>query len=317
MFRIKKILPLLLAACLCVTGVSLTGCGAGGDTGQETAQEQTAEAAQPDYGSARVSYLGPEGTYTQEACGVFFEGQGDYVPFGTVDEAVEALVGGETDYAVVPQENTIGGAVIDNVDTLIGETAVSVTGEVELPISQNLLVLPGTELGDIKKVYSHKQGITQGLAWLEENLPGAELIEVTSTAEGAKMVAEGRDKSCAAIGSAACEEVYGLETLAAGIQENDSNVTRFYVLSKEKPGTEEMDRLAFIAAGPAEELPELMDEIQKQDMALVTIHDRPQKTQLGQYIYLIECEGCSYEEYEKLCEAASFEFRYLGSFGVK
>ena len=127
---------LLLALLLCL---SLAGC----------ANSQTAPGAtipvQIDKASATVSYLGPEGTYTQEACGVFFEKQGSYLPYTTVQEAVQALVEGQTSYAVIPQENTIGGAVIDYVDTLIAQTKVSVVGEVELPISQNLLALPEGE----------------------------------------------------------------------------------------------------------------------------------------------------------------------------
>ena len=84
------------------------------------------------YTSAKVSYLGPEGTYTQEACDLFFEHQGSLMPYTTVNDAVNALVDKETDYAVIPQENTIGGAVVDYIDTLIGATNVSVVGEVEL-----------------------------------------------------------------------------------------------------------------------------------------------------------------------------------------
>ena len=120
--------------------------------------------------SDTVAYLGPVGTYTQEACEKFFGLNTNLVPYKTVDEAVQALTQGKTKYAVIPQENTIGGAVTDYVDTLISNTDVSVVCEVELPISQNLLVVPGTKLSDIKTVYSHKQGITQGAAWLKKYL---------------------------------------------------------------------------------------------------------------------------------------------------
>ena len=145
----------------------------------------------------------------------------------TVKDAVDALISGDSHYAVIPQENTIGGAVIDYVDTLIAYTDVSVVGEVELPINQNLLALPDAGLNDIKTVYSNSQGITQGKAWLEEHIPHAEVIEVSSTAEGAKMVSESQDPSCAAIASAACADVYGLQILGAAIQNSDSNKTQF------------------------------------------------------------------------------------------
>ena len=272
---------------------------------------------QISYESAVVSYLGPVGTYTQEACGVFFEKQGSYVPYTTVGEAVDALIRGESNYAVIPQENTIGGAVIDYVDTLLKQTEVSVVGEVELPINQNLLTLPGTTLDDITTVYSHSQGITQGKEWLQEHLPNATVIEVSSTAEGAKMVSEEKDPSCAAIASAACADVYGLDILASSIQNNKSNKTRFYVLSLDEPATAQADRLAFVAMGDSDNLPALMTKMEKQDMELIALHDRPLKTELGEYYYLVECAESSYKNYHKIIENSDFTFRYLGSFDVK
>ena len=302
----KKTVSLLLAVMLCVLQI---GCS------NQNAAEGTP--VQINYDATTVSYLGPEGTYTQEACEKFFDGKGSYLPYETVPKAVQALTEGESNYAVIPQENTIGGAVIDYVDTLIASENVSVVGEVELPISQNLLVLPGTALEDIKTVYSHKQGIAQGKEWLAKNLPDAEVIEASSTAEGAKTVADGKDKSCAAIASAGCADVYGLEILAAGIQNNDKNKTRFYVLSKESPATAASDRLAFIASGCAKDLPKLTAEMDKLGITLVALHDRPEKTELGNYHYLIECSACSYENYQKLTQDSNFTFRYLGSYSVK
>ena len=301
----KKQLSLLLALILCFV---LVGC---------VHTKQPEGSVQIDYDSAIVSYLGPEGTYTQEACGVFFEKQGTYIPYETVNAAVDALVNGESNYAVIPQENTIGGAVIDYVDTLLAHTDVAVVGEVELPINQNLLALPDTEFSDIRIVYSHKQGITQGKEWLEKNLPNAEVIEVSSTAEGARMVSEQQDVSCAAIASAACADLYKLDILAASIQNNDSNKTRFYVLSLDVPATAQAERLAFVAMGDATELPGLMAEMDRQNMTLITIHDRPLKTELGQYFYLIECADSNYTSYLKLTEKSDFIFRYLGSFDAQ
>lgn len=310
---------------LLILSISMSACsGNAGKVPESTAaaetaavSENTADAEAASFADVKISYLGPEGTYTQEACETFFDEQGSCLPYETVNDAVTALVNGESDYAVIPQENTIGGAVTDYVDTLIAQTAVSVAGEVELPINQNLLVLPGTDLNEIKTVYSHKQGIAQGKEWLAENLPDAEVIEVSSTAEGARMVSEGKDPSCAAIAAAGCADVYSLEILAANIQNNDRNKTRFYVLSMEEPSTTTDDRLAFIATGDAEELPALMADMENLEMTLVTIHDRPLKTELGEYYYLIECENSSYTSYCKLAEQSGFELRFLGCFEVR
>lgn len=269
------------------------------------------------YVDKKVSYLGPEGTYTQEACNKYFNNEGEYIPYPSVDEAVEALISKKSDYALIPQENTIGGPVIDYVDILLNHDELYVVGEVELPISQNLLSKKDAELSDIKVVYSHPQGLIQGSKWLKENLKDAELIEVSSTAEGAKKVSEAEDKNCAAIASKGAADIYGLKVLAENIQENDSNKTRFYVLSLDEPDHTKKERIAFVANGEAKDLPVLMKEVERNGFVLVTIHDRPLRSELGEYQYLIECENGDYAKYQKLLKTDSFVFRYLGSFNVK
>lgn len=310
----------ILAALLAVT-VSLTGCATAADASnpEETHASQAETAApQQDWSQAMVSYLGPEGTYTQEACGVFFGGQGTYLPQADVATSVQVMVDGQTNYAVIPQENAIGGPIAEYLDEVIGHSDVSVVGEVELPISQNLLAKPGIALEDVQTVYSHKQGIAQGKAWLEEHLPGAEVVEVSSTAEGARMAAEAEDGSCAAIGSRAAAEVYGLEVLADNIQMNDANKTRFYVLSTEEPAKEASDRMAFLALGDAEDLAELLTSVEAQGMEVIAVHDRPRKTELGSYTYLVECTGGGFDAFEAVEKAnAAFEYRYLGSYPVR
>ncbi len=305
----RKAISVLLT---CVLAAGITGCS---DYQEQSLSDVTEVTV--SYENSRISYLGPEGTYTQEACGVFFEGEGEYIPYETVKDAVEALVSGECDYAVIPQENTIGGAVADYVDTLIGTPEVSVAGEVVLTINQNLLVMPGAELDDIDTVYSHPQGIAQGREWIEQNLPGADIVEVSSTAEGARMVAEAGDPSCAAIASAGCAEVYGLEILAEAIQNNDNNRTRFYVLMADEPSQTGCGRLAFTASGLAADLTVVLSGIDAAGAELVTIHDRPLRTELGSYSYVIECEGLTYEDYLEITDSSDMEFRYLGCFEVR
>ena len=312
-----RINVIMVAAVLLMTGCGVRKNAENVVKKNSSSAEKTAVTADIQADAAVVSYLGPEGTDTQEACGKFFGGKGGYEPYETVTDAVAALAEGKSNYAVIPQENTIGGAVTDYVDILISQADASVVGEVELPINQNLLTIKGTELSDIKTVYSHKQGIAQGKEWLEKNLPDAEVIEVSSTAEGAKMVSEGGDKSCAAIASAACADVYGLEVSAAAIQNNDSNKTRFYVLSMQQPATADAGRTAFIASGKAELLSGIMSDIKSMGIKLVAVHDRPLKTQLGEYAYVIECAGCSYSQYSKLAENSSMDMRFLGCFDVK
>lgn len=305
MNRIRKnITALLLISSFLLTAVSCSG------DRSESIQSLTFE-------DSVVSFLGPRGTYTQEACERFM-GEGAVLQaYETVPEAVAALAAGDSDYAVIPIENTIGGPVSDYIDTLIANDTVSVAGEVELPISQNLLVLPGTELSDIKTVYSHKQGIAQGRQWLSENLPDAEVIEVSSTAEGARMVSEGEDRSCAAIASAGCADVYGLEIIAPAIQNNDQNVTRFYVLTGSAPDVYGTDRTAFIAKGSARDLAGILTRISANGITVIAVHDRPLKTELGQYAYLIECSCISPDVFEGIKASSLMDIRFLGSFSIK
>lgn len=307
---------------LLVGTIALWGCSSPQSTSATNATGDVTHAAQESsfelvaYAGNTMSYLGPEGTYTQEACARFFAGEGSYLPYETVDAAVKALLDGASDYAVIPQENAIGGPVTDYIDVLLATPELSVVGEVELPISQNLLVLPGTALEEITTVYSHKQGIAQGKTWLAEHLPDASVLEVSSTAEGARMVADGADKSCAAIASAGCADVYGLELLAANIQQNDNNKTRFYVLSLATPSTRPSDRMAFVATGRASSLTQFFEAIKELGIDVISIHDRPEKTELGHYRFVVECAGGTEGAYEKISTIEGFEFRNLGSFPV-
>jgi prephenate dehydratase/chorismate mutase/prephenate dehydratase len=261
-----------------------------------------------------ISYLGPEGTYTQEAAQRFFGEEERFLPKTTVAETIRMLLDGECEYAVIPQENTIGGPVYDYLDEFLAHDGLTIVGEVELPIRQALLAAKGTELKDIEVVYSHAQGIAQGKQWLSEYLPEAEVVEVSSTAEGARIVAEGSGRIAAAVASQGAASVYGLSVLAESIQLNDDNVTRFYVLSTQEPMTEKADRIVFSAVGAAEGLPELMAAIEEAGMELKAIHDRPEKTTLGSYVYLIECENGGLKEYESVSRTGGFEFCYYGAF---
>ncbi|MDO4741113.1 MAG: prephenate dehydratase domain-containing protein [Eubacteriales bacterium] len=267
--------------------------------------------------SGPVSYLGPEGTYTQEATQRFFGENGDYLPQKTVADAVRMLLDGECEFAVIPQENTIGGPVYNYLDELLAHDGVSIAGEVELPIRQALLAAEGTAPEEITVVYSHAQGIVQGKAWLAEHLPQAEVVEVSSTAEGAKMAAAAAEPGCAAIASTGAAEVYGLSVLAENIQQNEDNKTRFYILSDEEPNKARSDRMVFTATGAADELPALLGCIEENGLSLVSLHDRPEQTELGRYVYLIEVENAGYKEFEALTQASGFALRYYGAFPLR
>ena len=266
------------------------GSGEAGDS--ETAIADASDASESSIlmADASVSYLGPAGTYTEEAAMFFFPEAKTMMPKGTVDEAIADVMNGTADYAVIPQENTLGGAVTNYVDALIKQNDAFVIGEVILPISQTLMGVPGATIEDIKTVCSHAQGIKQSETWRKEHLPDAVTEEKASTAAAAEYVAEQQDKSIAAIAAPGAAALYGLDVLAENVQITDANKTRFYVLSAKEPQGED-------------------------GVELVTLHDRPEGSELGSYYYVIEVEsegGITQEQLDRISDIE--EVRLVGKF---
>ena len=249
----------------------------------------TAPAEAP--GAERISYLGPAGTYTEEAARLFFGDGAALDPKETVNEAIAALTSGEAEYAVIPQENTLGGAVVNYVDALIGAEDAFVVGEVVLPISQTLMGVPGSTLADIQTVCSHAQGLTQSAQWRSENLPDAAAEEMASTAAAASYVAETGDKSIAAVAAPGAAALYGLEVLAENVQITGANKTRFYVLSRQGLEGKGLTRAVFVATCEASQIDDIIVRLHDAGLEMVTLHDRPEGSALGNYHYVIEVES--------------------------
>lgn len=304
----QRILTLLLALVLCVLA---GGCGAAPASGGEAAEAGSFRLAE----ELRISYLGPAGTYTEEAAQFFFPAPAALLPEATVSAAMADLLEGRADYAVIPQENSLGGAVTNYVDALLAQKDVFVVGEVILPISQTLMGLPGASLEEIRLVCSHAQGLTQSSAWREEHLPRAEAREMDSTAAAAKYVAETGDPTVAAVAAPGAARLYGLEVLAENVQITDANKTRFYVLSAAETEAGRGTRAVFAAECEANRLDDIIVEIREAGLELVTLHDRPAGSSLGAYRYILEAEdpqGISAEQLNRLKELP--ELRYLGCF---
>ena len=312
MVPMKKALSLLLL-CLLLFGAS--GCGRAPSAPASPAKGQELPEGAQILENARVSYLGPEGTYTKEAARFFFRSAAAYLPESTVDEAIADVAEERADYAVIPQENTLGGAVTNYVDALIGQNDIYVVGEVILPISQTLMAIPGATLADIRTVCSHAQGIKQSETWRAEHLPDAATEEMGSTAAAASFVAQQQDKTLAAIAAPAAAELYGLTVLAENVQITDANKTRFYVLSKTPLAGTAHTQAVFVADCRASRLDDIIVEMHNAGLELVTIHDRPEGSALGSYRYIIEVVesgGISAAQIEKLCGFE--EVRFIGSF---
>ena len=299
---ISTAIVFVTAACV------LSSCGS-----NNKAQDTLPSAAESFVEDAFISYLGPEGTYTEEAAKFFFDSTGSFIPKDTVDDAIEDVASGVSDYAVIPQENTIGGAVTNYVDALLSRDDVYVVGEVLIPISQTLMGIPGAAIEDINTVCSHAQGIKQSEQWRKENMPDAAVQEMDSTAAAAAYVTEQRDKSIAAVAAPGAAELYGLEVLAENVQITDANKTRFYVLSKERMsgGT----NAVFAVTCEANRIDDIIIEIHDAGLELVAMHDRPEGSKLGKYNYIIEVEEADGITDDQINAVKSIDaVKFLGSF---
>ena len=263
----------------------------------------------------RVSYLGPEGTYTQEAAQFFFSDGGMLIPRETVSLAVSDVLSGEADYAVIPQENTVGGPVVNYLDALISAEGVYVVGEVVIPISQTLMGVPGAALEDIRTVCSHAQGLTQSAQWREIYLPNASAMEMSSTAAAASYVAQQQDKTIAAVAAPGASALYGLEVLAENVQITDANKTRFYVLSGAPLREEGLTRAVFVVTCAGSEIDDVIVATHDAGLELVALHDRPEGSALGAYHFVMECENPDGVNDAQIAAVSSTEgVRFLGCF---
>jgi len=183
----------------------------------------------------KIGFLGPKGTFSQEAMLAYTKGSNDFVgvDYNTMVELIMAVENDEIDEAVVPIENSLEGAVSTTMDMLAWDVDLKIKAEVVIEIKQNLMAKKGTDIKDIKYILSHPQPVGQCRKFLNSVFPHAVVKYVYSTAQAAKEVAQG-DGNMASIGSLAAAKEYGLEVLKESIQDNDKNFTRFVVISKKK-----------------------------------------------------------------------------------
>jgi prephenate dehydratase len=242
----------------------------------------------------RVGYLGPPGTFSEEAvsrCDLTAGGEG--VPFPTFADAYRALRRGEVDAALLPIENSIEGSVGATLDLLVAEPGPLIRRELLLPVRQHLLARAGTRLEDVMRVLSHPQPFGQCSRFLREKLPGAALEPTHSTADAARKVAAG-EPGAAAIGAAAAAKRYGLALLAESIQDVDENFTRFVLVSAadEAPTGRDRTSLAFtLDRDRPGGLYEVLGEFARRGINLSKVESRPMKEALGHYVFFLDFEA--------------------------
>src|SRR5512139_4124476 len=242
----------------------------------------------------RVAYLGPPGTFSEEAVArCDLAAGGEAVPFPTFAEAYRALRRGEVDGALLPIENSIEGSVGATLDLPVAEHGPLIRREVLLPVRQHLLAPPGMRLEDVARVLSHPQPFGQSSRFLHEKLPRASLEPTHSTADAARKVAAG-EPGAAAIGSRTAAARYGLAVLAEAIQDVDENVTRFVLLAQadEAPTGSDRTSIAFtLDRDRPGGLYEVLGELASRGINLSKVESRPMKQALGHYVFFLDFEA--------------------------
>ncbi len=275
------------------------------------------EAAEP-----KVAYLGPRGTFSEEiALGFYREVEGSFTPYATIDAVIRAVASGEAAEGIVPVENSLDGSVNITLDTLAHEVDLRIFKEMVLPIRHNLLTRADTK--HINVILSHPQALAQCRSYLRENYPGAELVAVESTAAAAYQVASGA-KNHAAIGSLRAAGLYSLAVIAADIQDNPHNSTRFIVLVRDgKIASEAARKTSLICQINGEKpgsLHDILGEFARRQVNLTKIESRPARTGLGQYIFFLDAEGSLEDGNVRASVEAvrekSLWFKSLGSYPV-
>lgn len=245
-------------------------------------------------GDMRVAYLGPPGTFSEEAVSRCDLARGaEPLPAPSFGEAYAMLRRGAADAALLPIENSIEGSVGATLDLLVHEPGPLIRRELLLPIRQHLLARAGTRLEDVARVLSHPQPFGQCSRFLRERLPLAALEPTLSTADAARQVAAGAP-GAAAIGSRAAATRYGLELAAESIQDVDENVTRFVLLTAEDEAPTGRDRTSIAFTLDRDQpggLHEVLGELARRGLNLSKVESRPMKQALGHYVFFLDFEG--------------------------
>ena len=237
----------------------------------------------------RVAYLGPTGTFSEMAVLEQFGSSVEAIACASIDEAFRAAETGGAQFAVVPMENSTEGAIGRSLDLLL-TTRLKVCGEVVLRVRQNLM-RKGKGLKGVKRVYSHQQSLAQCQKWLAQNLPGAERVAVASNAEAARLAA--KEKAACAIGPKLAAERYGLAVIAADIEDEPNNRTRFVVLGGLEPGPSGRDATSLVMSAPNRPgaVHALLEPLARHGVSMSRLESRPTRVGKWEYYFYVDIEG--------------------------
>ncbi len=241
----------------------------------------------------RIAYLGPPGTFTEEALGRCDRAAGaELQDYPTIPETFEAVARGEVDAGLLPIENSLEGSVTATLDLLVHRPGLRICREVLLPIHQNLMAPPGLALQQVKRVVSIPIALAQCQAFLRARLAGVQQEPSLSTADAARRAAE-RDDT-AAVASRAAAQRYGLSLLAEDIEDAEGNTTRFVLVAREdeRPTGRDRTSIAFtLDRDRPGGLYEVLGELARRGINLSKVESRPNRQALGHYVFFVDFEG--------------------------
>ena len=237
----------------------------------------------------KIAYLGPEGTFTQQAVYRQFGHSVQAIAAESIEDVFLQVQSGEADFGVVPVENSTQGMVSHTLDMFLN-VEVKICAEVELRIHQHLLT-QAKSLGEIEIVYAHAQSLAQCKHWLRAHLPNVELVAVSSNAEAARRVRTRPE--AAAIAGRHAAEVYGLPILFGNIEDHVDNTTRFLVLGRDllEPSGDDKTTLMVAGRDGPGALLDLLEPLARHGVNMNRIESRPSRQGRWDYVFFIDVDG--------------------------
>jgi chorismate mutase/prephenate dehydratase len=236
-----------------------------------------------------VAFLGPEGTFTQQASYKHFGHAILAVPFPAIDEIFRAVESGECQYGVVPVENSTDGVITHTLDSFLRSSLV-ITGEVLLRIHHNLMS-KASSLADIGEVFSHQQSLAQCREWLDRTMSQVRRTAVSSNGEGARLA--GITPRSAAIAGEVAAPLYGLEILERNIEDEPDNTTRFLVIGRNPVGCTGQDKTSVLLStrNHPGALYAMLEPFARYGLSMTKIESRPSRRGTWDYVFFIDVEG--------------------------
>lgn len=240
----------------------------------------------------RLAYLGPPGTYSEEAA-MLYDPDAEYIAAATMPGVVQSIHDGEADEGIVPVENSLEGAVTFTADLLIQETTLKIKSELVLPIHHCLLAKPDGSDEDVEVIYSHPQSLGQCREYLLRRFPNASTIPSASNSAAVSDMLNSERRALAIAGKRAAR-MFSAQILEERIEDNASNATRFIVLASEDgaPTGEDKTSMCFnFDADKPGSLVSVLQEFSERGINLSKIESRPTRRSLGRYFFLVDVDG--------------------------